>query len=265
AAGVAAAGAAADGALFDAADRWRGIATALGGTAGSWAGGRAALAATLAGDTQAAERDLAQARGVLPCAAPRGLTALLDGVDAVLEASRGEFDRAARRLAGLAVSTVPADPLAAQCRDELAMTVVVAAGDDRRAREMLAADTDRPQTTRHRLLMAWLDLRAGRLTDARKGLAAAAAVPVQRRDAVLAAAITMGLARRAGDAQALRATWHRVAPVVAGADVELLLLDAWGELSVCAALVSAIERDTIVEAMTAAAARAGSPPWCAAV
>src|SRR5262249_25697123 len=32
-----------------------------------------------------------------------------------------------------------------------------------------------------------------------------------------------------------------------------------------AALVSAVERDTIAEAMTAAAARAGSPAWCAAV
>jgi DNA-binding NarL/FixJ family response regulator len=145
------------------------------------------------------------------------------------------------------------------------MTVVVAAGDDRRARELLAVHADRLQTTRHRLLTAWLDLRAGRLTDARKDLTAAAAVPAQRRDAVLAAAIAMGLARRAGDAKALRATWHRVAPEVAGADVELLLLDAWGELSVGAALVSAIERDSIVEAMTAAAARAGSPAWCQAV
>lgn len=266
AAGVAAAGAAADGALFDAANRWRGIATALGGPPGSWAGGRAALAATLAGDVQAAARDLTQARNrMLPGAAPRGLTALLDGVDAVNEAIRGDFDRAARRLAGLAMSTVPADPLAAQCWDELAMTVVVAAGDDRRARDMLAPHTDRPKTTRGRLLMAWLDLRAGRLADVQRGLAAAATVPAQRRDAILAAAITIGLARRASDVQTLRATWHRVAPLVAGVDVELLLLDAWGELSVGAALVSAIERDTIVEAMTAAATCAGSPPWCAAV
>jgi DNA-binding CsgD family transcriptional regulator len=266
AASVAAAGAAADGDLFDAADRWRGIATALGAPPGSWAAGRAALVAALAGDVQAAARDLAQAHQMLTGAAPRGLTVLLDAVDAVLAAARGDFDRAARRLTGLAVSTVPADPLAAQCWDELAMTVVVAAGNDRRAREMLAAQPDRrPLTTRRRLLMAWLDLRAGRLTDVGRDLVAAATVPAQRRDAVLAAAIAIGLARRIGDATALRATWHKVAPVVAGADVELLLLDAWGELSVGAALVSTIERDTLVEAMTTAATRAGSPPWCAAV
>jgi DNA-binding CsgD family transcriptional regulator len=52
--------------------------------------------------------------------------------------------------------------------------------------------------------------------------------------------------------------------VVAGADVELLLLDAWGELSVAAARVSPIDRDQIVEAMAAATARAGAPPWCVA-
>jgi len=265
AAGVAAAGATADGALFDAADRWRRIATTQGGISGGWAGGRAALAATLAGDVQAAAHDLAEARRMLPGAAPRGLTVLLDGVDAAIEAIRGDFDRAARRLTGLAAATVPADALAAERWDDLAVTVVLAAGDDGRAREMLAAHPDPPHTTRRRLLTAWLDLRAGRLADLRKDLAAAAAVPILRRDAVLAAAIAVGLARRAGDDKALRATWHRVAPVVAGADVELLLLDAWGELSAGAARVSAIERDTIVEAMTAAATRAGAPAWCAAV
>jgi DNA-binding NarL/FixJ family response regulator len=265
AAGVAAAGATADGALFDAADRWRRVATTLGGASGGWAGGRAALAATLAGDVEAAAHDLAQARRMLPSAAPRGLTVLLDGVDAAIEAVRGDFDRGARRLAGLAAATVAADPLAADRWDDLALTVVIAAGDDGRAREMLAAHPDPRPTIRRRLLTAWLDLRTGRLADVRKDLAAAGATPILRRDAVLAAAIAVGLARRAGDVQALRSTWHRVAPVVAGADVEVLLLDAWGELSAGAAQVSAIEGDTIVEAMTAAATRAGAPPWCAAV
>ncbi len=265
AAGVAAAGAAADGALFDAADRWRRIATTLDGAAGAVAGGRAALTAGLLGDVDAAALDLAAARELLPGPAPRGLTVLLDGVDATVQAVRGDFDQAARRLAGLAAATVPADPLASERWDDLAVTVVAAGGDDRTAREMITAHRDREPTTRRRLLSAWLDLRAGRLTEVRDGLVAAGGVPILRRDAVFAAAITVGLARRAGDLDALRATWHRVAPVVAGADVEVLLLDAWGELSVAAALVAPAERDTIVAAMTAAAARAGAPAWCAAV
>lgn len=265
AAGVAAAAAAADGALFDAAQRWRQVATVLEGAPAVSAGGRAALAACLVGDLEAAERDLAGARRLLCGSAPRGITVLLDGVDAAVEAVRGGFDRAARRLAGLAVATVPVDPFAAEHWDDLAVTVVVAGGDDRTAREMLAVQGDHAPTTRRRMLTAWLHLRAGRLSDAHQEIAAASGVPTLRRDAVLAAAVTVGLARRAGDREALRSTWRRVAPVVAGADVEVLLLDAWGELSAGAACVSALERDTIVEAMGAAVVKAGSPSWGSAV
>ncbi|WP_222598516.1 helix-turn-helix transcriptional regulator, partial [Lentzea tibetensis] len=261
AAGVAAAAAAADGSLLDAAARWRVISTALTGAPAVAAAGRAALAACLVGDVDAADKDLAAARDMLSGAAPRGLTVFLDGVDAAIESVRGGFGRAARRLAGLAVATVPADGMAAEQWDDLAVTVLIAGGDDRTAQEVLAAYEDRPPTPRRRLLTAWLHLRAGRLAEARAEIAAAGGTPVLRRDAVLAAAVTIGLARRAGDADALRATWRRVAPVVAGADVEVLLLDAWGELSAGAASVSRFDGDTVVEAMTCAIANAGVPRW----
>ncbi|MFC5996781.1 LuxR C-terminal-related transcriptional regulator [Pseudonocardia hispaniensis] len=265
AAGVVAAAAAADGALRDAAVRWRGVAAALPDSRGAWALGRAALAAALAGDLEAADADLAAAREALPDPAPRGLTVLLDGVDATLEAQRGNPVRAARRLAGLAAATVPADPLTVERWDELAVTVLAAAGDDRTARAMLAAhDHHRPSTPRHRLLTAWLDLRAGRLAEARAGLAAAAETPVLRRNAVLAAAVSVGLARRCGDEAALAATWHRVVPVVVGADVEPLLLDVWGELAAAAARVSPRDGDSLSDAIAAAAGRAGAPTWCVA-
>lgn len=262
AAGVAAAAAAADGSLLDAAARWRVIAASLTGAPAVAAAARAALAACLVGDLDAADRDMGTARETLSGAAPRGLTVFLDGVDAAMEAVRGGFGRAARRLAGLAVATVPADGLAAERWDDLAVTVLIAGGEDRTAQEVLASYEDRPMTARHRLLTAWLHLRAGRLADARTEIAAVAdKAPVLRRDAVLAAAVTIGLARRAGDADALRATWRRVAPVVAGADVELLLLDAWGELSAGAASVSRFDGETVVEAMTCAIAKAGVPDW----
>lgn len=264
AASVAAAAAAADGALFDAAARWRGIASTLGGVPGCWAGARAALAACLAGDADAAARDLVEAKALLPGSAPRGLTVLLDGVTAALDAVRGDLDSSARRLAGLAVASVPADSFAPQRWDDLAVSVVLAGGGDATARDMLTAYRDRPQSTRRRLLAAWLDLRAGRLADAHAGLAAAGDVPILRRDALLAAAITVGLARRTGDETALRATWHRVAPVLHGADVELFLLEAWGELAAGAAVVAPGERDVITGAMSDAVARAGSPSWARA-
>jgi DNA-binding CsgD family transcriptional regulator len=62
----------------------------------------------------------------------------------------------------------------------------------------------------------------------------------------------------------MSATWHRVAPVMAGADVELLMIDAWGELSVGAERVSPADRDAIVGVMRAAVVRAGSPWWAVA-
>lgn len=255
AAGVAAAAAAADGALFDAAARWRDIAESSTGAASALASGRAALAAALVGDVDTATRDLELARQVSG-PAPRGLTVLLDGVTAALGAVHGDFAAGARKLAGLAVASVPADPLAAERWDDLAMAVLAAGEDDDTARALYP-----PVNPRRQLITAWLDLRAGRLADARAGVVTASATPVLRRDAVLAAAVSVGLARRAGDRQALRTTWHRVAPVVMGADVELLLLDAWGEL---ASAAEPVDRALIVAGMTAAVARAGNPSWAMA-
>ncbi|MBX6357236.1 MAG: helix-turn-helix transcriptional regulator, partial [Micromonosporaceae bacterium] len=228
------------------------------------AAGRAALAASLAGDIVAAQRDLAGAAAMVPGAAPRGLSVLLAGVEATLAAVRGEFAAAARRLAGLAVARVQADPLAAEGWADLAVTATVAGGNDAMAWDMLTAPGNRPLTTRQVLIKAWLDLRAGRLADARAGLVSVGDESVLRRDGLLAATVTAGLVRRAGDEAGLRVAWHQVAPVVAGADVEPLLLDAWGELSVAAAQVAPVDAELIVAAMAEAATRAGDPPWSTA-
>jgi DNA-binding CsgD family transcriptional regulator len=263
AAGVAAAAAAADGALRDAAERWRGVAATVHGTSAVWAAGRAALAAAVAGDVTAAAADLERARANAPEPAPRGLAVLLDGVSALVDALRGHLDPAGRQLAGLAATTVPADPLASDRWDELAVTVVAAAGDDQAAQLVLGGVLGRP-TSRHQLLGAWLRLRTGHLPEAREALTEAARMPVLRRNAVLGAAVTVGLARRSGNEHTLASTWQRVAAVVAGADVELFLLDAWGELAIGAQRVAPAECDRIVEAMHAAVRRAGSPWWAVA-
>jgi DNA-binding NarL/FixJ family response regulator len=264
AAAVAAAGAAADGALLDAATRWRGVGGALVGAAAARAAGRAALAAALAGDVATAVDDLATARDELPDPAPRGLTVLLGGAGAVIEAVGGALDKASRHLSGLAAASVAPDPMAAERLDELAVVLTAAGGDLEVARAMLRAIPGAP-SRRARLVGAWLDLRTGHLAAAREDLAAVSHTPLLRRDALLGAAVTVGLARRSGDAAATAATWARVAPVVAGTDVELLLLDVWGELSVVAEQVSPTDRDLVVDAMRAALHRAGSPWWAVAI
>lgn len=266
AAGVAAAAAAADGALRDAAARWRAVAAAQDATPAVEALGRAALTAALAGDLPAATRDVEAACARMPDPAPRGLGVLVAGAAATLDALRGDLTGAARSLTGLAAATVPPDPLAAERWDELAAVVVAASGQDATARAMLATGSE--PSVRGRLLTAWTDLRRAHLGEAREGLAAARSTPLLRRNAVLAAAVGTGLARRAATtpeaAASLAGTWHRAAAAVAGADVEPLLVDVWGELSVTAAHVSPTDRDSIAGAIAAAVARSGSPPWLVA-
>lgn len=267
AASVAAAAAAADGALREAALRWRAVGAVLDGTPAVWAVARGSLTSALAGDVPAATAEVADACRRMPEPTPRGLGVLVAGATAMLDALRGDFSGAARTLAGLAAATVPPDPMAVEPWTELAATVVAASGDDLAAAAMLAAAPGAP-TPRRRLLGGWIDLRRAHLGDARDALTAAGTTPVLRRNAVLAAAVSAGLARRAGatgdGAAALAATWHRVAPAVAGADVEALLLDVWGELSVVAARVSPADRDSIAEAMAATVSRAGAPGWLVA-
>jgi DNA-binding NarL/FixJ family response regulator len=182
----------------------------------------------------------------------------------VIEAVGGALDKASRHLTGLAAASVAPDPMAAERLDELAVILTAAGGDLEVARALLRAIPGEP-TGRARLLGAWLDLRTGHLGAAREALTAVGRTPLLRRDALLGAAVTVGLARRSGDAAATAATWARVAPVVAGTDVELLLLDVWGELSVVAEQVSPTDRDLLVDAMRAALRRAGSPWWGVAI
>jgi DNA-binding CsgD family transcriptional regulator len=263
AAGVAAAAAAADGAMGDATARWRGVADMVEGMAAVEARGRAALTAALAGDRDAATAELGRARGGLAHPAPRGVTVLLNGVEAVLDAIGGDLAGAATRLTGLAAATVPPDPFAVEPWPELAAELVLASGDDDTARAMLAAQ-DTPPGLRRLLLVAWLDLRAGRHAEARAGLTAAAGLPTMRRDALLAAAVSAGLARRTADPAIVARTWHRIAPVVAGADVEILQVDVWGELSVAAATVAAPAAAAIAAGIDGTVRRAGRPAWAVA-
>ncbi|WP_379629678.1 helix-turn-helix transcriptional regulator [Pseudonocardia sp. GCM10023141] len=263
AAAVVAAAAAADGALTDGATRWRRIAEMHAGAAAVPAAAHAALLGALGGRLAVAATDLGRARSGLADPAPRGTAVLIEGVAAVLDGVRGDLLGSARRLRGLAVATVPADLFAVERWDDLAVELALAGSADAAATAMLAARPD--PTPLRSLLTAWVDLRTARFTHAGAALAAAATAPVMRRDALLAAVVAVGLARRSGDPEALATAWHRAAPVVAGSEVEVLRLDVWGELSVAAAVVAPAEAEDIAAAMDTTVVAAGSPSWCAPV
>ena len=86
---------------------------------------------------------------------------------------------------------------------------------------------------RHRLLAGLAALRAGRYDRVQRVLDEAHG-PGTTRDAVLRAALSVGLARRLGDVGRLTAAWEAAAPAIAATRGDLYLLPALTELFVAA-------------------------------
>jgi len=87
---------------------------------------------------------------------------------------------------------------------------------------------------RHRLLLAWAQLRAGRLEAAREAMRPVSDADLGGRDRMLLAAVRAGLARRSGDIAVLRQTWPEVERVLARRSPDLFQLEATEELAVAA-------------------------------
>ncbi|CRK52218.1 LuxR family transcriptional regulator [Rhodococcus sp. RD6.2] len=95
---------------------------------------------------------------------------------------------------------------------------------------------------RHRLLGAWVSMLQGDLDAATRTVDALSAVAERPRDALFAAALRVGVARRGGDIGALHQAWEAAGPVVAEHSVDLLSLLPLGELWLGAARLGATER-----------------------
>ncbi|HYY09832.1 MAG TPA: helix-turn-helix transcriptional regulator, partial [Kineosporiaceae bacterium] len=89
---------------------------------------------------------------------------------------------------------------------------------------------------RHRLLAAWVHLRTGRYEPAVEALAQLRGDGwLPAREALLAACLATGLARRSGDIAALRAAWATAEPLLARRAADLWQLEPLEELAVAAA------------------------------
>ncbi|GGS26529.1 helix-turn-helix transcriptional regulator [Actinokineospora fastidiosa] len=114
-----------------------------------------------------------------------------------------------------------------------------------------------PLAARHRLLRGWAAMMAG---DDATATAAMEGEPTGR-DAVFAAGLAVGLARRGSDLGALRRCWDRACAAVARQPVDLFTLLPLGELAVAAARLG--ECDRIAPHLAAARsllADLGEPP-----
>jgi DNA-binding CsgD family transcriptional regulator len=119
---------------------------------------------------------------------------------------------------------------------------------------------------RHRLLLAWARMRAGRYDTALAELARPVG-ELPARERLLRASIAAGMARRRGDIAGLRAVWGGVEPVLARRAVDLWQLEPVEELLVAAARLRHDRRvEPILAALETTVARlGGAPAWAAAL
>ena len=125
----------------------------------------------------------------------------------------------------------------------------------------------RGAVTRHRLLLGWIALFRGATGAARSALAVASppGAFLEPRDELLAAALEVALARRAGDIAVLMTAWGRAREAIVRHPVDLFVLQQLGELSMAAARLreSSWVRPHLDEA-TELLARLGDPALWAA-
>ncbi|HWM03868.1 MAG TPA: LuxR C-terminal-related transcriptional regulator [Actinophytocola sp.] len=120
-----------------------------------------------------------------------------------------------------------------------------------------------PLATRHRLLLAWIAMARGNLTEAGAGLAAAlrATRVLEPRDRLFAVAVELGLARRAGDAATLGRAWLQAGEAVLRHPVDLFTILPLGELTIAAARLRDTGRlATHLDQARALLAGLGDPP-----
>jgi DNA-binding CsgD family transcriptional regulator len=146
--------------------------------------------------------------------------------------------------------------------------VAVLAGDVAGAEYLLSrAGIGGPAAAeRHRLLLAWARMRAGRYDTALAELARPVG-ELPARERLLRAAIAAGMARRRGDIAGLRAVWSDVEPVLTRRTVDLWQLEPMEELLVAAARLRQGRRvEPVIELLARTVDQLGRPPaWAAAL
>jgi DNA-binding CsgD family transcriptional regulator len=184
---------------------------------------------------------VAAARARLPVPGSLGVEALAllaEGIAATLGPAAGEatglFVESAELLeSGAGRLVLPDTPHA------LGAVVALALREPTTAEHLLTRAIDHGAggpalADRHRLLLGWVGLRAGRWAMAQSALDEVKGRTLVPRDVLLAATIEAGLARRAGDLSRLATAWGRAEPVLLRQPADLFSLDVVGELAVTA-------------------------------
>ncbi|MDY6999646.1 MAG: isoniazid response ATPase/transcriptional regulator IniR [Actinomycetota bacterium] len=211
-----------------------------------------AVAGLAVGDPELARAALAAPARALPTSAARSARCLADGMLASLDRP---YPAVMSRL-GQALGTESPTPAGLDSPAALVTLAAVHGGDTGRARSVIsravrdgegggpesdAADSDNALFShRHRLLQGWIRMQDGQLRAAGaevRAVLSASGGRLHRRDALWAAALQTGIARRAGDSGGVHTHWHAGIEVLAEYTVDVFSLLPLGELWVAAALL----------------------------
>lgn len=120
---------------------------------------------------------------------------------------------------------------------------------------------------RHRLLLGWARMRAGRYDTAQAELRRTDGQPLPGRERLLRASLAAGIARRSGDVATLRSAWEQAEPALVRGAVDLSQLECVEELVVAAARLGRPRRaDPVLAALETIVERLGGPPaWAGAL
>jgi DNA-binding CsgD family transcriptional regulator len=209
----------------------------------AFVGAAGAVVLLAAGDAAAARSMLEAHDGGPPTTAARAVRAVAEGLLLTLDQP---FAVAVSRLGQALSSEQPASGAAPDTPAALLTLAALHGGDTVRARSVIAravrAGGDHAFGDRHRLLLGWVKMQDGQLTSAAADVSMVGESGLHHRDALWAAAVRTGIARRTGDGGALQTHWYAAMEILAEYSVDLFSLLPLGELWVAAARLRQVDR-----------------------
>jgi DNA-binding CsgD family transcriptional regulator len=238
---IAASIAAHDGSAAQAADlfRW------LGPYPDAFVSAAGAIVLVAAGDVAAARTALDSESAGPPTSTARAARSLAEGLLLSLDQP---FPVTVARLGQSITAEQPPPGVAPDSPAALVTLAAIHGGDPVRARSVIGravratGDDDIFVAHRHRLLLGWVRMQDGQLASATADVAAVSEAALHRRDALWAAALQTGIARRSGDGGAVQKHWYAAMEVLAEYSIDLFSLLPLGELWVAAARMRQVDR-----------------------
>ncbi|CAN5608774.1 isoniazid response ATPase/transcriptional regulator IniR [soil metagenome] len=203
-----------------------------------------AVVLTAAGDIEHA-RDCLQAQVAgPPTSTARVARSLADGLLLTIDQP---YAVAVARLGQAIGADLPATEAMPDSAAALVTLAALHSGDPARARSVIgrAARSSTPDPMfahRHRLLLGWVKMQDGQLQAAAADAASVPESGLHGRDALWAAALRTGIARRSGDAGGVQKHWYAAMEVLAEYSIDLFSLLPLGEVWVSAARMRQADR-----------------------